>query len=183
MIAIAAAKRMDAEKFLSWVETQAKGRFELYNGEIFAVAPERAGHAAAKANMWRALSDAIASAKAPCQAFVDGLGVRIDDKTVYEPDALVNCGEPVPQESLLAPSPVIVVQVLSPTSHGVDTSIKLTDYFRVLSVMHYLIVDLQHRLLLHYRRDGARIALSVVADGSLALDPPGFLVKLDEIFS
>lgn len=183
MTATAAAKRMDAEEFLSWVVTQEKGRYELYGGEIFAMAPERAGHAAAKFNAARALADAVARAGVPCQAFVDGLGVRIDDRTVYEPDALVNCGEPVPPESLLAPAPMIVVEVLSPTTHGVDTSIKLTDYFRLSSVMHYLIVDLQHRLALHYRRDGALIVLAVVDKGDLVLDPPGLSIKLDDIFA
>lgn len=183
MTAIAAAKRMDAQEFLPWVETQEKGRCELYCGEIFAMAPEPAGQTAAKAQIWRALADAIARARVPCQAFVDGRGVRIDDRTVYEPDALVNCGAPAPADSLLAPAPVIVVEVLSPTTHGVDSSVMLTDYFRLSSVMHYLIVDLQHRLLLHYRRDGAKIALAVVDNGDLSFDPPGLSIKLDDIFA
>ena len=183
MTATAAIKRMGAEEFLSWVETYEGGRYELYHGEIFAMAPERARHVTAKFNMARALSNAITRAKTPCQAFVDGLGVQIDDQTVFQPDALVNCGDPAPLESLLAPAPMIVVDVLSPSSHGLDTNIKLTGYFRLASVMHYLIVDLQRRLILHYRRDGAQIALAVVRDGDIALDPPGLAIKLDDIFA
>lgn len=183
MNAIAGARRMNVGEFFRWVGTQKKGRYELYGGEIFSMAPKRAGHAAAKFNAARALSYAVARAGVPCQAFVYGLGVRIGDRTVYEPDALVNCGEPVPPESLLAPAPMIVVEVLSPTTHGVDTSIKPKDYFRLSSVMHYLIVDLQHRLLPHYRRDGAQVAFAVVDDGDLALASPGLLIKLDDIFA
>ncbi|MFZ1109413.1 MAG: hypothetical protein WAN43_13860 [Rhodomicrobium sp.] len=59
---------------------------------------------------------AIAAANLPCRAFVDGLGVKIDDETVFEPDALVNCGPPMRRGSLIAPNQVIVVEVISPTS-------------------------------------------------------------------
>lgn len=183
MTAVVAAQRMNAEEFLSWVETQESGRYELYAGEVFAMAPERAGHAAAKFNVTRALKDAIDAAKAPCQAFVDGLGVRIDEHTIYEPDALVNCGDAVAPESLLAPSPVIIVEVLSPSSHGIDTNIKLSGYFRLASVMHYLIIDLQRRLVLHYRRAGTEIRLAQIAEGALACDPPGLSIKLEDIFA
>jgi len=146
------------------------------------MAPERAAHVSAKAKAWRSLSAAIERANAPCEAFVDGLGVQIDDQTVYLPDALVNCGEPVPSDSLLAPTPTIVVEVLSPSSRGVDTNIKLVGYFRLASVQHYLIVDLQRELVLHYGRQGDQIALALRKDGVIALDPPGLSIDIADIF-
>lgn len=182
MSAVAATKHMNVEEFLCWVATRESGRYELYDGQIFAMAPERAEHVTAKFNVTRALQNAIAAANAPCQAFVDGLGVRIDEQTVYEPDSLVNCGDPVPSDALLAPAPVIIVEVLSPSSQGVDTNIKLTDYFRLPSVMHYLIVDTRRRLLIHYRRADSEIAMSIVRGGVVALDPPGLSIVLDDVF-
>lgn len=178
-----AAKRMTAAEFLAWAETRESGRYELLRGEIVAMAPERAEHARAKATVWRALSDAIAQGGAPCEAFVDGLGVAIDDHTVYEPDALVNCGEAVAPESLLAPAPVVIVEVISPSSRKIDTNAKLSDYFRVASVAHYLVVDLARRLVLHYRRQGEEIGVAIVRDGAIGLDPPGLSIELAEIFS
>ena len=67
--------------------------------------------------------------------------VAIAEHTVYEPDVLVNCGAPVGADSLLAPAPVIVVEVITPTSRSLDTNGKLADYFRLESVNHYLVVD------------------------------------------
>ncbi len=55
-----AAKRMNAAEFLPWAEPQEKRRYDLFRGEIVAMAPDRAAHVAAKARIWRALSGAIA---------------------------------------------------------------------------------------------------------------------------
>src|SRR6266567_4141646 len=63
------------------------------------------------------------------------------DDTDYEPDAVVNCGERPDPEGFVAPQPVIVVEVLSPSSRSTDAGAKLADYFRVPSVQHYLMVD------------------------------------------
>jgi Uma2 family endonuclease len=40
-------QRMDVDTFLAWAEGQ-PGRFELVDGEVFAMAPERAGQALVK---------------------------------------------------------------------------------------------------------------------------------------
>ena len=178
-----AAKRMNAVEFLDWAQAQEKGRYELWRGEIVAMAPERAEHVTAKFKIARALSDAIARAGLPCEAFVDGLGVAIDGETVYEPDALVNCGEKVAPESLLAPAPAIIVEVISPSSRNIDKAAKLSGYFRLESLSHYLVVDLSSRLVLHYRRQGEQIVVSFVKEGAILLDPPGLSMEMADIFS
>lgn len=175
---------MTTVDFLAWCETREEGRYELYHGEIFALAPERVEHGRAKAGIWRALADALARAGAPCEAFVDCLGVAVDAHTVYQPDVLVDCGEKIATGSLLAPAPTIVVEVISPSSRKLDQSLKLTDYFRVPCLVHYLIVDLERRFVLHYRRQGeAPITLAIVRDGSIRLDPPGLEIATSDIFA
>lgn len=178
-----AQKHINAAEFLAWAQAQESGRYELFRGETFAMAPERAEHVAAKARIWRALADGIARIGAPCEAFVDGLGVKIDDHTVYEPDALVNCGAPIAADSLLAPSPVIIVEVISPSSRSFDKNSKLSDYFRLASVAHYLVVDLSRRLILHYRRQNDQIVVQIIKEGRITLDPPGLDVAVDEMIA
>ncbi len=70
-----------------------------------------------------------------CEAAPGGM-TEIDDDTDYEPDALVNCGAPIPDDAIAAPNPVVVVEVLSPYCLA-DTGAKLADYFRLPSVQHY----------------------------------------------
>jgi Uma2 family endonuclease len=178
-----AIKRMTVPQFLAWAETQEKGRYELVRGEIVAMAPERAEHVRAKQRAARLLEIAIARAGVGCEAFVDGLAIVVDDETSYEPDVLVNCGERIADNTMVAPHPVIAVEVLSPSTRNLDKAVKLADYFRVASLAHYLIVDLARRHVLHYRRnpDGP-IMVAIVKEGDIVFDPPGIIIALADLF-
>jgi Uma2 family endonuclease len=180
---IPAVKPMTVPEFLAWAETQEDGRYELVGGEIVAMAPERSEHVQAKRRAANVLEAAIARAGAPCEAFVDGLAVRVDDETSYIPDALVNCGDPVAPDAMVAPDPVIVVEVLSPSTHAIDKTTKLADYFRVPGLSHYLVIDLGRRHVVHYgRRPDGVVTVAIVKEGELILDPPGISVAVSGLF-
>jgi Uma2 family endonuclease len=60
---------------------------------------------------------------------------------------------------------------------------KLADYFRVAGVIHYLIVDLGRRHVLHYQRQSEGvIAMTVMKDGGIACDLPGMTVPVASFF-
>lgn len=174
---------MTREAFHAWAEDQPRGRFELCAGEVVAMAPGRLAHARAKAAAWLALRQAIAAAGLPCEALPDGVSVAVDDRTSYEPDALVSSGERASDDLLAAPEPVVVVEVTSPSNSRVDLTTKLADYFRVPSVRHYLILHLAKRVAIHHRRreDGS-IETAILGAGPILLDPPGIRVRVEDLF-
>lgn len=173
-----------ADEFIAWALEQPTGRFELESGTVVAMAPERVNHGRAKARAWRALEAAIAARGLGCEAHPDGVTVRIDDRTVYEPDALVRCGTPLPGDAIEVPDPIIVVEVVSPSSRGIDKGAKLSAYFSLPSVRHYLIVDTDRRVVIHHRLDDdGRIESSFLRDGTLSLDPPGLTIEVTDIFT
>ncbi len=174
---------MTADAFTAWVMNQPGGRFELSGGVVVAMAPERAAHGRAKGAAYRALGDAVAAAGVPCEVFTDGMAVRIDDATQYEPDAAVRCGAPLDGDAVVYDDPVIVVEVVSPSSRSLDTGAKLAGYFRLASLRHYLVIDPDRRTLVHHRRTGdGSIVTAIVAEGTLALDPPGIRLNLGGLF-
>ena len=174
-----AIRRMTVPEFLAWAETQEHPRHELIDGQPVAMAPERSEHVQAKLWAANALAAAIQHAGVACQAFVEGLTVAVDGSTAYVPDALVNCGEPVAGNLMTAPNPVIVVEVLSPSTRGIDTTVKLAGYFGVPSLKHYLIVDLGRHHVVHYRKqaDGT-VTVAVMTEGEIVFDPPGISVAV-----
>ena len=94
-----------------------------------------------------------------------------------EPDVLVRCGAPVDDQALEVTDPLIVVEVVSPSSQKRDTGSKLEDYFRIPSVRHYLIIKTENTAIIHHRRDETGvITTAIVRDGTLRLDPPGMTV-------
>lgn len=172
---------MTVDEFLVWSAT-VPGRHELVHGEVVAMTPERIGHSRTKFAVQVALEKAIIAHNVPCQMVPDGATVRIDSETAYEPDALVYCGPPLNDNSIEVPSPVIVVEVLSPGTAGHDTGEKLVGYFRLPSVSHYLIVDPVRRVIVHLRRDDAVIETRILSEGFLSLSPPGLELRIAELF-
>jgi Uma2 family endonuclease len=175
--------KMTADEFLAWGEGQ-EGRWELQDGALVAMAPERVAHTETKGEVFSALRTAIAAAKAPCRALIEGVSVRVDAGTVFEPDVLVYCGARLPPEALEIPDPIVVVEVLSPSTAARDHGVKLSGYFALAGLSHYLIVDADRRVVIHHKRgQGDVIETRILGDGVLRLDPPGLEVPVADVFA
>ncbi|MFZ1101930.1 MAG: Uma2 family endonuclease [Hyphomicrobiaceae bacterium] len=173
---------MTVAEFLAWASAQPRGRYELVRGEVVAMAPERARHALIKGAVFRALGDAIERAGLPCAVFPDGMTVVIDDDHAREPDASVQCGVPVDPDSMILEAPLIVVEVISPSSERTDTDEKVVEYFSVLSIRHYLIVNPVKKMVIHHARSqGGDISRREFGSGEIALTPPGMTVPVAEL--
>ncbi len=173
---------MSREMFRLWAPLQRR-RYERVKGEPVAMSPERYAHATVKSRIWLALRTAIQAAGLECVALPDGMTVEIDDGTDYEPDAAVHCGGPISANAIAIPNPVIVVEVLSPSTQAIDTGAKLADYFRLPSIQHYLIVRTRREEVIHHRRRGDRIETRTVASGIILLDPPGLALSLADFYN
>jgi Uma2 family endonuclease len=175
--------KMNVDEYLAWAEHQ-PGRFELYAGEVYAMAPEKAGHARIKFAIQMALLAGIRDAGVPCHMLPDGMTVRIQQDKAFEPDALVYCGPEVPDSAVEVGNPIVLVEVLSPSTRHIDASAKLAAYFLLPSVRHYLIVDPDARLVIHHAR-GERdvITTQIVREGTLRLEPPGIEFAVTDVFS
>jgi Uma2 family endonuclease len=171
---------MSREDYYHWTATQPQRRFERIDGHVVAMAPKGVVHAEVKATIWAAFRDALAAANLPCRALPDGVTVASGDSD-YEPDAIINCG-PIDDNDIAAPNPVVVVEVLSPSTQATDTGEKLDGYFAVPSIDHYLIVHPVRRRVIHHRRIRDGIHTEILSDGLINLDPPGLSVEVADFF-
>jgi Uma2 family endonuclease len=174
----AAPAPMTSDAFIAWAMEQPEGqRYELLAGRVVAMAPERSAHALAKFHVAQRLAAAVTAGGLPCTVYPDGMAVVVDELTTYEPDALVRCGPPVPPNTIKLTDPVIVVEVLSPSTRARDHGDKLIDYFRLESVRHYLIVRTEDGAIVHHARNPEGTILTrIIREGVLHLDPPGLTV-------
>ena len=173
---------MTADAFLAWSIEQPEGeRYELVAGRVVRMASERATHARTKFTIARRLAEAVELGGLNCEVFGDGMSVVVDDHTIYEPDAQLRCGPRLADDAIKVFDPVVVVEVVSPSSRAIDNNAKLVDYFRIATVRHSLVVLTASRTIIHHSRaaDGAILA-RIVRDGPIELDPPG--ISLSGIF-
>lgn len=179
----AVKEKMSADEFLVWAEAQ-EGRWELQDGALVAMSPERVAHVETKGEVLRALRQAIDGARLPCRVYPDGASVRVSDTTIFEPDALVYCGPRLPPDAIEIPNPIVVVEVLSPSTAARDHGVKLSGYFSLPSVAHYLVLDPERRVLIYHKRgQGEVIETRILTEGLLRLDPPGLEAPVAEMFA
>ena len=130
-----------------------------------------------------ALSAAARRAGCVCEVLGSGPGVQIDERTVYGPDGAIVCGPKLPDDAILLVNLIVVVEVLSPSTAAIDHGPKLSGYFALPSVEHYLILDPERRVVIHHKRGtGDAIETRVLVDGVAKLDPPGFEVAVETLF-
>src|SRR5690349_1204219 len=68
--------KMTVDEFLAWAETH-PGRYELVDGEIYMMTPQRTAHAERKYRVSKALEAGILSAGLDCHMLPDGVSVRV----------------------------------------------------------------------------------------------------------
>ena len=170
---------MTIDEYVKAYEGSTAGRHELVDGEVLIMAPETALHNRVKMNVFRVLEDAITAKSLPFTVFGDGMTLKIDNHTGREPDASVQHGTDFDPDTLYLISPVIVLEVISPSSERDDTGRKLVEYFSIASVLHYVVVDPWKGHVLHHQRSlKDKILSSILRAGDLEFDALGFKVSV-----
>jgi Uma2 family endonuclease len=172
-------QRMKVPEFLAWANEQLDSRYELVDGEVVAMAPDRLRRNLVKLEVAVALREAVKAAGLPCTVFTDGAGVVINDETTRLPDASVQCGIKVRPNRMVLEAPLIVVEVVSPSSEQQDLGAKLIEYFSVPSIRHYMIVLPEKRAVVHHTLNGeGKLSTYIGRSGDIRLDPPGMTVSV-----
>jgi Uma2 family endonuclease len=131
----------------------------------------------------KVLGAAVDRAKRKCWVLPDGMTVRVNEHTAYEPDALIYGGDKLPPHAVEVPNPVVLVEVLSPSTRHIDASAKFAGYFKLPSVQHFLIVDPDQYTVIHHARSAREVIQTrVVGRAPITLDPPGIKVATAKFF-
>jgi Uma2 family endonuclease len=173
---------MTREAYYAWV-LEHGGRYERIDGVVVAMAPERVGHSRVKGNIYGIFRTAVRTGGLPCEVFPDGPAVMVADSD-YQPDCIVRCaGDVLPDDVQAVPDPLIIVEVLSPTTARYHRTHKLHEYFRLTSVKHYLIVWPDTSRVVHHRRtETGEVATLTHTTGLIDLDPPGISLRIDDLY-
>ncbi len=136
-------------------ERTAFGRWEYVNGEIRQMAGGSDDHGMISSNVGRALGNALVPRG--CRVYVENLKVHTGDGIDTFPDVSVVCGE---RQYYLGRTdvilnPMLVVEVLSPSTRGYDRGDKFDHYKSIAALQEYLLVEQEEpRVMLYTKRDG-----------------------------
>jgi len=143
-VAHAHERRFSIEDFVR-LEQYSNVRHEFIDGQIFAMGGGTPTHGALAANVIAALATQLRGK--PCRVHTSDVRVRVI-KTGLDtyPDVSVVCGQAEldRDDPLAITNPVVLVEVLSPSTAAYDQGEKLSHYQRISSLREVLFVDADH---------------------------------------
>lgn len=134
---IALRKSMTRQEFFDWAETQ-DGRYEFDGFQPVAMTGGDLGHSRLIRNVNRQLGNRLEGKS--CESLGLDAGVATIGETVRYPDAVVTCTKFSDRDRVI-PSPIIVFEVVSPSSVRIDRIVKLREYQAVPTIRRYIIVE------------------------------------------
>ena len=134
--------QLTASQFLSWADGQ-EAKFELHRGFVLSFAGGTIDHDTIAFNMRVLLAQKY---PAPCRTFGSDVKVRVAEDTIYYADVGVVCDE-VSGKDTIVDRPRIIVEVLSPSTHGYDLVEKRASYRGLSSLVAYVVVHATMRRL------------------------------------
>ncbi len=177
----ASLKSLSVDDYLE-SEPKSDIRHEYVNGEVYAMAGAGEAHNLIAGNVFSRLRGAVRGG--PCRVFISDMKVRVAEwNAFYYPDILVVCDSSDTQ-SYFKERPCLIVEVLSPSTEGIDRREKLLAYRTLESLREYVLIAQDKRQVEVYRRavDGTW-SLETLTDGDpLHLECAGATLSLDEVY-
>jgi Uma2 family endonuclease len=142
-------KRWTLEEFLAF-DDGTDTSYQLFEGRIVAMNPPLRGHGSLVVRLANVISGQL---KPPCEAIAEAGIIPVNRRhSWYKADLIVTCTPGNYKDQFIA-EPVLVVEVLSPTTSATDFGNKLPDYQQIPSMRDILLVSSMERLLRHWRRE------------------------------
>ena len=117
-------------------------KHEFVEGEVYAMAGTSDNHNRIVGEILTIISTHLRGSK--CEPFFGDIKVRVTSKVYYYPDVLVSCEED-PEDPYFRNSPILIIEVTSPSTKKIDRREKLLFYQQMPSVQEYVVVD-QHKM-------------------------------------
>ena len=128
--------RMDKLTFLAWVQERDQ-RYELDEGHVVMMTGGTRGHALMIRRLAAALERRLDGTV--WSTLTSDFGIDLGPKTVRYPDLVVDVAGGSPQD-LTATAPVLIAEVISPSSATDDLGDKAAQYLRLTSLAAYLVL-------------------------------------------
>jgi Uma2 family endonuclease len=173
-----AEKLMSLDEFLVWERDQPE-KHEYAGGVITMMTGASLAHATITMNVAFVLRQALRGTG--CRPFANDAKAVASDSVRY-PDVVVTC-QPVDGTDDIVPEPIVVIEVISPSTEREDRGRKKFDYFATPSIRQYALIEQDERRIDLYTRTGASWIDEVIeGEAVLNLSSIGVEISLDTIY-
>lgn len=166
------------------LEAQSDVRHEYFAGEVFAMAGASKAHNLLTQNM--ALSLRASLRGKGYQVFIENVRLAVKEKFYYTyPDVVVSCDPADRHDPYLLRQPVLIAEILSPSTADYDRTTKFENYQQMPSLRHYLLISQSAWIVEWFQRDKAGqwiYTLLTGPDSVLEIPDLGLVLPLRELY-
>jgi Uma2 family endonuclease len=121
------------------IERKAEFKSEFFDGEMFAMSGASRNHNLLLTNLGAEFREQLRNR--PCESYGSDMRVGAGDDYFY-PDASVVCEKPLLADKAgdVLLNPVVIAEILSPSTEAYDRGKKFERYRRIASLRHYLLI-------------------------------------------
>lgn len=149
-MAYALKDRVSPEAYME-MEMASPERHEYVDGEVFLMTGAASAHNLININLVSLIRDHLRGG--PCRVFAIDIKLRVEAANCYfYPDLMVTCSENDRQSRYVMNEPLLVVEILSPSTALYDYNKKFALYRQLPSLQEYVLVDAEHMGIDRYRR-------------------------------
>ena len=146
-------RRYTPEEYFA-LEEKSELRHEYFEGEVFAMAEASIAHNLIKGNLLAGLRPGVR--QRGCRYVDENVRLEVQDKRFYTyPDVMVSCSSADRRESYTWRQPVLLAEILSPSTAEYDRTTKFEYYQKMPSLRHYLLISQAAWTVEWFRRDEA----------------------------
>jgi Uma2 family endonuclease len=126
-------------------------RHEYINGEIVAMAGGTKNHDRICGNVFASFHQQ--TRRKTCETFTGNIAVRVNASNFFYPDVSMACGESLFDKNNLLLNPILIIEVLSPSTEKFDRGAKFDGYRGMSSLNDYLIISQDKVSVQHFQRE------------------------------
>ena len=155
MSSAAAQTFLTPEEYLAF-ERKAATKHEYLNGQIVAMSGASFAHNFLTMNVANQFYNQLIGGE--CRVAASDMRVKVSQiDSYFYPDVVVVCGEPRAEDDTFDTllNPVVIVEVLSPSTEGYDRGEKFEYYQQIASLTDYILISQDEVHVEHYCRQGS----------------------------
>ncbi len=156
-------------------------RSEYIDGYIYAMAGASERHNTIAHTFGTAIDNILGNECRVWQSDMKVIGHYQDKNFAYYPDIMAACGENT-GDQYARTNPLLIVEVLSPSTERTDLSEKLNNYISIDSLLEYVVVSQSTPYLRVFRRRCNWQTESYYADDRVSLESVGLEIKVKQIY-
>ena len=176
------ATKLTLAEYIEWENAQ-PDKNEFVRGEVFAMDGERRIHGRVVSNLACLLASHLTGSA--CQVFAQTMKLQVAGNSILYPDIFVTCDPEDLRTDQIFHAPLVVVEVLSPSTHAYDRSLKFALYRGVASLREYVLIDPESRQVEAFRvgADGLWVLHEMTGQPSLSVPAIDATIPMAEVFA